>query len=274
MAEVITGLAEVNGTTLYYETAGEGVPLLLLHAGIADHRMWDEHFLPLAETYRVVRPDFRGFGKSARHSGPYSDVADIHALLGHLGITRAHMVGASMGGNVALGLALWHPPLVASLVLASSTLSGYTAFTAPLAKLAMEIEKAATDGDLMNAVELSLRLWMDGPTRHPRSVPQAARMRLHRLLSENAHMFTAPDLELRLDPPQMMRLNEIVAPTLLVVGDKDVSDILAIADVIMERIPANVQKLILPDAAHMLPLEKPAEFVAVVRTFIDNLALA
>lgn len=270
MPDITTGLAEINGTTLYYEEAGPGFPLVLLHAEIADHRMWDDHFLALAEHYRVIRYDFRGFGKSGRYTGLYADADDLYALLTHLGVERAHILGVSMGGGVALSFYLQHPAMVASLILVSSALGGFTAYTALAAQMASDIDRVIKEGDMLMAAEMTLRMWVDGPSRNPRAVNPSVRMRIQRLLSENAHTFTAPELDVKLDPPPIARLNEIAVPTLIIVGDKDMPDILNIADVLLKGIPANVEKLVIPGVAHMLPMEIPAEFTEVVLTFLKG----
>ena len=98
---VETGYAEINGARLYYEVAGAGQPLALLHAGIADSRMWDDQFAVFAERYKVIRYDYRGFGKSSVPPGPYVFRDDLLGLLRHLGIARASLIGVSMGGGLA-----------------------------------------------------------------------------------------------------------------------------------------------------------------------------
>jgi pimeloyl-ACP methyl ester carboxylesterase len=270
MPEITTGQAEVNGTTLYYEVAGTGFPLVLLHAEISDHRMWDDHFAALAEQYRVLRYDFRGFGKSGRYTGLYSDVDDLHALLTQLGIERAHLLGVSMGGNVAINFCLQHPATVASLTLVSSALGGFTGYTQFTAEIAGDIDRVIKAKDMLTAVEMTLRMWVDGPSRTGKAVDPNTRIRLQRILSENAHTFTAPELDVKPDPPPIQRLGEITAPTLIMVGDKDLPDILKIADVLLQGIPANVEKLVIPNVAHMLPMEIPAEFTEIVLTFLKD----
>jgi 3-oxoadipate enol-lactonase len=104
-----SGFAEVNGASLYYESLGQGEPVVLLHAGIADGRMWDEQFGTFAEGYRVVRYDRRGFGRSAMVDGTYSHHDDLRGVLDHLGIEHASFVGCSMGGGAAIDFALGHP---------------------------------------------------------------------------------------------------------------------------------------------------------------------
>ena len=101
--------ATINGTRIHYERSGTGFPLLLIHAGIADSRMWEPQALALANDFDMIRPDMRGFGDSDLPPGPYSTRADLIGLLDQLGVDRAHIVGCSMGGTVAVDLALEYP---------------------------------------------------------------------------------------------------------------------------------------------------------------------
>ena len=104
------GLAEVNGTRLYYEVQGSGRPLVLVHGFSLDRRMWDEQFDVPAHTYRVIRYDARGFDKSDAPSGQrYLGVDDLAALMDHLGVAGAYMVGLSMGGGISIDIAITHP---------------------------------------------------------------------------------------------------------------------------------------------------------------------
>ena len=107
----------VNGVDVAYDDSGQGPPLLLLHAGIADRRMWEDVTPMLAERFRVLAPDLRGFGETPLPDGHFVYAADAAALLEGLGIERAHVVGVSLGGHIALDLALAHPP--AGLILQS-----------------------------------------------------------------------------------------------------------------------------------------------------------
>ena len=80
------GFVETNGTQLYYETMGEGHPLVLIHGGYMDRRMWDDQFVVFAQHYRVIRYDVRGFGKSELPPVPYTDRQDLYNQIG-----RAHV---------------------------------------------------------------------------------------------------------------------------------------------------------------------------------------
>ena len=164
-----TGKAEVNGAQIYYEVAGEGEPLVLVHAGIADSRMWEGQVAAFAERYRVIRYDLRGFGKSEMVEGPFSHQEDLCALLDALGVERAHLVGCSMGGGAVLDFALEYPERVGNLVLVGSAISGFRPDFGP-PKEWDELVAADEAGDLELVSELEVRIWVDGPARSPEDV--------------------------------------------------------------------------------------------------------
>src|SRR3712207_9094174 len=110
------GRVRVDGAELYYEVGGEGQPLVLLHDGLLDRRVWDDQFVAFARLYRTIRYDRRGYGKSAATNPPFSAVSDLHHLLRHLGNHEAYPLGMPNGGKVALELALEPPGIVAPLV--------------------------------------------------------------------------------------------------------------------------------------------------------------
>ena len=100
-----TGIAEVNGTKLYYEMAGKGHPLVLIHGGAVDRRAWDDQFPVFSRSYQVIRYDLRGSGKSAIPQKPYSNAEDLYALLRFLKVDKTVLMGISRGGgrNVVAG---------------------------------------------------------------------------------------------------------------------------------------------------------------------------
>jgi pimeloyl-ACP methyl ester carboxylesterase len=99
---------------------------VFLHPGLWDGRVWDEQFAVFSRTYRVLRFDFRGYGRSSRPDPglPYSHVSDLSAVMDAAGIERASLVGNSMGGRVAIDFALTHPERVDALVLAATNVGG------------------------------------------------------------------------------------------------------------------------------------------------------
>jgi pimeloyl-ACP methyl ester carboxylesterase len=268
--EMETGLAEVNGTRLYYEVAGVGHPLVLVHAGIADNTMWDDQFPAFAERYRVVRFDMRGYGRSPKPPAPYAVRGDLHAMLQHLGIKRTYLLGCSMGGSSALDFTLEYPDMVDALILVGAGVSGYDPQPDDLAARWEEIEAAFEAGDLARATELETRMWVDGPNRPPDAVDPAVRARAYTMGLRVNQGYTEEGVEQPLDPPAADRLGEIRVPTLVIVGDQDVPDILETSNVLTSRI-TGARKVVIPNTAHLPNMEQPALFNRTVLDFLGAL---
>lgn len=258
-------VAEVNGTRLAYEIRGAGHPLVLLHAGIADAGMWDDQIDAFAERFLVVRYDARGFGRSGPADGAYAPHADLAALLAALGIGRAHLLGLSMGGGVALDAALAYPRLATALVLAA-TRPGGLAPSKALRDAWTAVDARVAAGDVAGAVELELRMWVDGPRRAPSQIDPTVRERVRRM---NAPLFAVPEegTPLPLDPLAVERLGEIAVPTLVLVGELDQPDVLAGAEALSSGIPA-AQRAVIQETAHVPNMERPTEFNRRVLDFL------
>jgi pimeloyl-ACP methyl ester carboxylesterase len=264
-----TGFAPVNGAQIYYEMAGAGRPLILLHAGVADGRLWDDQFAIFAQTYRTIRYDLRGFGRSAMPAGQFSHHEDLAGLLDFLQVDRAIILGISFGGKVALDFVLAYPQRVLALVLGAPSVGG----TQPSERIIQfweEEETAVEQGDLDSAVELNLRLWVDGPFRQPDEVNADVRQKVGQMQREIFQMDIPEDVaELRLEPAANGRLAEITAPTFVLVGDLDLPEKVEQAARLAEQIPS-AQHAIIPGVAHMLNMEKPALFNQLVLDFLDE----
>ena len=115
----------INGVDIAYDESGSGPPLLLIHAGIVDRRMWDDVLPAFAQGHRVVRFDLRGYGDTPLPSGEFAYGADVVALLAALDVERSSIIGVSMGGHVALDVAIAHPELVDRLVVLASGIDGW-----------------------------------------------------------------------------------------------------------------------------------------------------
>jgi pimeloyl-ACP methyl ester carboxylesterase len=145
------GFAEVNGTSLYYEITGTGFPVVLMHGGTLDTRMWDDQVPPFAQHYRVLRYDLWGYGRSAVPTEqPYDRTDDLRELLAFFDIDQAHIIGHSIGGNLATDFALAHPAATASLVLVDSAFSGYQ-WPPELTTEQQAVRALARDGDMQGA---------------------------------------------------------------------------------------------------------------------------
>ena len=231
--------------------------MLLLHAGIADSRMWEPQVAPLeAAGHHVLTPDLRGFGRRPAATEPFSHARDAEALLD--GPTS--VVGCSLGGRVALELALLQPRLVERLVLIAPGLSGW-AWSEEVRSGWSEEEAAYERGDLEGAAEASVRLWVDGPRRSPDQVDAGLRqlarnMVLRSYVLEQETLGGSADEEPALDPPVHERLGEIACPTLVLVGDEDVDDLRAIGRHVAASV-RGAELVELPGTAHLPSLERP-----------------
>jgi pimeloyl-ACP methyl ester carboxylesterase len=265
-----TGFAQVNDARLYYESAGAGSPLVLIHAGIADSRMWDDQFAVFARHYRTLRYDMRGFGQSPPQHTAYTHRGDLYQLLKSQGIERAHLMGCSKGGMVALDFTIEHPEMVAGLVLVASSVSGYE-FTGSLPKQWTDIVAAMQARNYELASELEVQIWVDGQFRTAGQVDAAIRdkVRAMNLIALQNDSGDTPR-EKPLDPPAMENLNIVQHPVLIITGDLDDPNIVMAGEVLAGRL-AHAQKKVISGTAHLPNMEQPAVFNQIVLDFLQSL---
>jgi pimeloyl-ACP methyl ester carboxylesterase len=264
-----TGFAEVDGGRLYYEVAGEGPAVVLGHAGIADLRMWDDQVAPFAERYTVVRYDIRGFGRSPAADAPWSAHDDIAALLDHVAIGTAAVVGVSMSGAISVDFAVTHPGRLWALVLVGAALDGFDwGQDAEMTTADAEEVRLLEAGDIDGAVEHEVRIWVDGPRREAGQADAAVResvAEMQRAIYESGRNPTEHAADL--DPRAITRLEEISAPTLVLAGDADFDGIQQIAGILASRIPG-AERAVIRNTAHVPNMERPAEFNRLVLDFL------
>jgi pimeloyl-ACP methyl ester carboxylesterase len=271
MSQTQTRFAEVNGARIAYDEAGAGHPLVLVHAGIADRRMWDGQVAAFAQHYRVIRYDLRGYGETPITAGTFAHRHDLIGLLETLGVARAFLIGCSMGGSTAVDVALERPDLVAALITVCSGPHGLEIDTPPPPQWD-ELAAAFRQRDLERVAELETQIWVDGPQRTPEQVPAAVRglvraMNLIALANEASEIGKpAPPLE----PHAAGRLGEIRAPTLAIYGDLDQPYILQASAYLAEHIPG-ARSALIPGTAHLPNLERPEEFNRLVLEFLGDL---
>jgi len=265
---VDTGRVRVSGGSLYYEAAGPRPAVILLHSGNLDSRTWDPQFLPLARMHRVIRYDVRGLGRSSPANIPYAAHDDLLALLDSLRISRASLVGLSGGARIAIDFALAHPTRVKRLVLAEPGLSGWRYKEIGDTSWAKAWRAAAIRQDSIGmAVSWLASDWMKPAMEHPELRPK-----LREWILAGAGNWLGlvrhGDLERVADPPARGRTQLIRAPTLLIVGSRDLPEIHHIVDTLAATIP-NVRRVTFAGAGHMVNLEQPDRFTQVVRSFLD-----
>lgn len=264
-----SGFVQVEGGKLYYEVAGDGPPLVLIHAGFLDSRMWDDQFRLFAKTHRVVRYDVRGFGKSDRPSKKFSDAADLLSLVQHLKLEKLVLVGVSNGGRIALDFIVQHPERVEKLVLVATGVHGYEVSGPEEDRVWEEFEKKmkpqedlVREGKLREAVEMDVNAWASAQS--PRS-----REHILSIALENAHILSnhPGKLQVSPDPPAFKRLSEIRVPTLLIIGDRDVEGMRLIVERLHGMIPGS-EKVVIPGADHIVNASRPEEFNQAVYNFL------
>jgi pimeloyl-ACP methyl ester carboxylesterase len=264
-SQVQSGFAEINGGKIYYEVAGSGHPLVLIHGGQMDRRMWDEQFDLFSKSYRVIRYDVRGFGKSPASTNVYADEEDLAALLKYLHVDKAYVVGLSLGGRIAIDFALTHPDMTDGIVPVAPGLSGFHFSEDPNT---MDSWRAALAGDWQKVADLWLKSGYMAPAAgNPKIAP-----RLHQLALENAHEYLDnPVLESMPNPPAIERLPDIKTPTLIIVGNRDVTDIHEICGLLYARIP-HAREILIEGSGHIVNMEQPELFNRSVLNFLGSLA--
>lgn len=259
------GFIEVEGGQLYYEAVGEGETIILLHDGLLHRETWNLQFEDLAEDHRVIRYDRRGYGKSPAPEESHSPVADLDAVFKALGVKRAMLVGMSAGGRLAVDYALAYPEKVTSLVLVGAVVSGMN-FTNHFfdrgGRLTQEIfsDRDTWRNYYVHDDPYTITLEND-----------AARALAVAMLDANPHNFNAENYQLARLParPAFGRLAEIAVPTLIVVGEHDIADVHSHCGALEGGI-RGAQRVIIRNAAHLVPLDQPEAFLAAVRDFMTG----
>lgn len=267
-ARSTTGFADINGTRLYYEVAGAGHPLVLIHGFTLDTRMWDDQFDVFAQRYQVVRYDVRGFGRSAVPADePYTHHDDLKALLDHLGIAHAHILGHSMGSGIAADFVLAYPERADTLISVGTVVHGLDWLPEFRAHFRSLFETANTSG-----VEAAKEQWLYGPVfaeamRKPDVVPCLARI----VNDYSGWRWVNRNPKVSLQPPASERLEEIRIPTLIVVGECDILNVLRMADQLQARAP-DVRRVTIPGVGHMPNMEDPDSFNRAVLDFLASVS--
>jgi 3-oxoadipate enol-lactonase len=241
---------------LWYDETGEGTPVVLLHEGVVDSRIWDPVVPLLAGTHRVVRYDQRGFGRSPLPDGPYSLVDDLMSVLDAANIERAALVGASRGGGIALIAAVDRPERVSALILAGSGVPGHPLDVGWSSEQIARWEAADAAQDLEAMAELDMEAW----------APMGADPELRAMFVENA-LGSNSEVETT-DEPVAGRLRDISAPTLVITASRDVPAINDLGALLAREIPG-ARQAVIEEADHMIPWRTPEELSHLILDFLS-----
>lgn len=260
--------ANANGIQMHYDIQGEGKPLVLIHASIANLNMWDAQMPAFTKHFRVIRHDVRGFGETPDPAGKYTDYDDLKALLDLLEIKRAHVLGISNGGRIAMEFALTFPEMVDKLVLVAPGLPGHSAPEDSFDnEMSAKYESAIQAGDKALAAEISAKLWVDGPGRKPEQVDPDFRKWALSLIRHTIDLGIGEGEGAFARPLVAERLADIKSPTLLILGSEDLQSMHNIADLLEKGIP-NFTRVDMPGTAHLPPMENPEQFNRLVLDFL------
>lgn len=259
---------EVGGAVIAGAEAGEGLPVIFLHAGVCDHRMWHAQMEAVAAAgFHAVAYDRRGYGETTSPDEAFNHLEDLEAVLDALDIHAAILVGCSMGGGLAIDFALANPGRTIGLVLVGTSITGASSFVSDLEQpLVMAEEDAEERGDLEMLNKVQAHAWLDGPRSASGRVWGAAR---DLFLDMNGKVMAKPRLtkeEPR--PPAIDRLASINAPALLIVGDLDFTYILQRHEDASEVLP-NAFAVVLEGTAHIPNLERPDLFDPLLLEFLQ-----
>lgn len=250
---------------LVVEQQGAGGPLILLHGMASDRREWNGVAPVFAQAHRLIRYDLRGFGQSPHPQKLYSHAEDLRLLMDGLGVESCDLLGVSWGGSVALHFTLEHPTRVKRLVLESPSIRGWD-WSDNWRARAKEIESIAQS----QGVEAARAQWLRQPMFDTlRSHPQEYEAYATSVCQYSGRHWLADDPHAPPNQPDVERLQALDTPTLLITGGQDVADIRLIADAIAAIAP-KVTRIDVPDAGHLVHLERPALFVSTVEAFLQQ----
>jgi 3-oxoadipate enol-lactonase len=236
------------------DSGGDGPPLVLLHPGVGDSRIWDGLMPPLTASYRVIRYDARGFGRSPAPTESFVLFGDLLTVLADYGLDRVAVVGCSQGGDCAIALAVTRPERVSALVLLCPGITGYPVPEDP--EFSARVDAVAQLGPDALA-DVVIDFW--GRAGRTAAVVEQARSAARAWISGDGKEQPGPEV--------FDRLGEISVPTALLVGDLDMAWLLDCNRQAAQRIPG-VTFIEVPGVDHFPPLRIPDQVLALIRETI------
>jgi 3-oxoadipate enol-lactonase len=253
-------VVDVNGARIWYDETGEGPAVLLLHGGLGDSGLWEPVVPLLARRFRTIRTDLRFFGRSVGPAVPWSWQEDAIGVLDELGVERAALVGLSLGGKLALDIALAHPERLWAVVGVAPGLGGHDG-AAYTEEHEARFEAAEDKGEAMMAIDFEV--W----------APLGADERIEELWRATPDANPLPDGVEPLDPegpPAKERLGELTVPTLIVTAKHDPAGFREIGPLVAGAAP-NARHVEL-DSDHYLTLREPELVGTTLLDFLTGVA--
>jgi 3-oxoadipate enol-lactonase len=263
----------VPGGSLFVVDEGSGPPIVLVHAGIANHGAWDALVPQLTGVgYRAIRYDLRGWGRSTTEAVPFSSRADLIAVLDALAIERAAVIGNSVGAIIALDTSLEYPErIVATIPIAAYVGGSEPPVTDEEKALFDEMERLESldPPDVDAVVAFDVACWVDGPGQPAGRGPAEVRASIALWDREANDPTRMRGQAVQLDPPALGRLSKSGRPILAISGELDFSDTRWCGDLLVAR--ADARHVVVPGVAHMVAMEAPAAVAGLVVEFLEPL---
>lgn len=256
------GYVNLDNDSIYYESKGSGNVMILIHDGMLHHEVWDDQFSFFSRRFKVIRYDRRGYGKSSPATGSYTHLDDLAALYDHLEIDSAILVAGSSGGALALDFTLDYPRKVEGLVLVGAVVGGFS-YTDHMRTRGGHLPEG-----LENDLEETIYFARHDPYEIYKKNVQAKDKAVE-LIKNNPKRISRRQKFIPREIPSYLRLNEIKAPALILVGEFDIPDVHAHAGAINAGISQS-RRIIIPESGHLIPMEQPELFNRVVEEFINE----
>jgi len=259
----------VDDYKIYVEETGTGDPVILLHGGFLDHRMWKKQVDELSKTFRVITLDMPGHGLTVNGDTTVTSNKVLLKVMDTLKIKKTNLLGLSLGGVAATDFAISYPDRCHKIILAAPGLVGWD-FKQDSVLVQQDEDRSRTfiDKDTLGFVESFVQSWTDGPTRSSDQVNSAIRNTVKQWVYENIkiHQFRHwPGFTE--NPPASEMLDSVKAPVLIIVGNVDMKDILMITNLMESKFP-DARKITFDGVAHMVNLENPIQFNEEVKNFL------
>lgn len=267
-----SGYLPFNGGRLYYQVSGQGAPLIFVHAGFQDHRMWQQQVQHFSRQYKVITFDLPGHGLTVAGNERPLAAEVVKAVMDGLNIDRAALVGLSLGGAISIDFALQYPQRVTKLVLAGSGLPGWdenrkvdTTTTQYITALFDALNKK----DTAEAATIFVKSWYAGPERSINDFPKSLRDSGYATTYQNMLRHKVSGWPRFTQPTAIHRLPQLQKPLLILTGTIDMPEVLLMNRWLKENVKG-AQQVLMPGLAHMLNLEDPAQFNKLIEDFLQQ----
>ena len=244
---------------LYFEVHGTGDPILFVHGFSLDHRIWQPQIEYFQNTNQAICYDLRGFGKSSLPTHHYSHHEDVKTLLDYLETGKVHLVGLSLGGEVAIDFSIVYPNQVKTLTLIDTSLGGYHS----------KVDWRVYAEEL--CIDQAKQNWLNHEVfKYSCSKPKIKKQLEQSIADYSGWHWLHHDFRTKLVPSAIDRLSEITVPTQIIVGQNDLDYYQSIAKVVHQQIH-NSFLTVLPHIGHLANIENPQEINNLINKHFQKL---